>query len=133
MITNNLKLKIIKIVKSLNIKNLKQIIITPFKWFKKTNRRNRSITLAGIILILAPIVINTLIDTTTNQVRADSFFKFDEGYGITSAVNDSNGAVSAGSITGATWKTDDLCFDGKCLYFDGDQDFVKFSDDDDLY
>jgi hypothetical protein len=56
----------------------------------------------------------------------------DEGYGTSSSVRDTNNAVSAGSITNATWKQENLCVTGKCLYFDGDGDYVSFSDDADL-
>src|SRR4030042_1352067 len=59
--SGNLKLKITRIVSSLKHKNLKQIIISPFNWFRRTNRKNRLITLAGILLVLAPIVANTLL------------------------------------------------------------------------
>lgn len=97
--------------------------------FRK-NRKTRLIGIIAIIAIIAPLAINTLLNSV--RVKADSFFKLDEGYGTTSAANDSSGAVSAGSITGAIWKTDDMCFDGKCLYFDGDGDFVSFADDADL-
>ncbi|OGV91567.1 hypothetical protein A2783_05805 [Microgenomates group bacterium RIFCSPHIGHO2_01_FULL_45_11] len=83
-----------------------------------------------IILILSPLAARWL--NRPEKVRADTFLKFDEGYGTTSAVNDSNGAIAAGSITGATWKTEDLCFDNKCLFFDGNQDYVSFGDDPDL-
>jgi len=103
-----------------------------FKSFLKKNRRSRLIVFVAIIAIILPLAVNTLLNVTSNRVLADSFFKFDEGYGTTDAVNDSNSAVSAGSITGATWKTEDMCFDGKCLYFDGDGDYVSFADDPDL-
>ena len=92
----------------------------------------RSLAFLAILslLLLGPLAL--YLARNPSQALADTFLKFDEGYGTSSAVNDSNGAVSAGSITGATWKTDDLCFDGKCLYYDGNQDFVSFGDDDDL-
>ncbi len=36
--------------------------------------------------------------------------------------------TSAGSITGATWQTEDMCISGKCLYFDGSNDYVNVGD-----
>ena len=98
----------------------------------RRSRKTVFVVALAVIVIVAPLVINTLLNITANQVKADTFIKMDEGYGTTSAVHDQNNSVSAGSITGATWKTEDLCFDGKCLYFDGDQDYVKYSDDPDL-
>ncbi|HLE48848.1 MAG TPA: LamG domain-containing protein [Patescibacteria group bacterium] len=98
----------------------------------RRGRRTRLILAGLLIFIVLPFAINTLLNINSQGVRADTFLKFDEGYGTSSAVNDSNGAVSAGSITGGTWKTEDLCFDGKCLYFDGNGDFVSFADDADL-
>lgn len=65
-------------------------------------------------------------------LAADVLISMNEGYGTSSAVNDSSGSVSAGSITGATWKAEELCKAGKCLFFDGTQDYVSFSDDADL-
>lgn len=98
----------------------------------RKSRKSRLIAVFTIIVLVLPFAINTLLNTIANQAKADTFFKFDEGYGTTSSVNDSNSAVSAGSITGAVWRNEDFCFDGKCLYFDGDGDFVSFSDDPDL-
>jgi hypothetical protein len=94
-------------------------------------RRNRKRTIAAglaIILFLSPMVYLNLREP--KEAKADTFFKFDEGYGT--SVNDLNGSVSAGTITGATWQTENLCFDEKCLYFDGTGDFVSVSDDADL-
>ena len=85
-----------------------------------------SVTL--IVLIVGSIIRFWLIKP--KEVRADSLFRLDEGYGTTT--NESNGSVGAGTITGATWKTDDLCRRDKCLFFDGSGDNVAFSDDVDL-
>ncbi len=59
---------------------------------------------------------------------SDVLIGMNEGYGTSNAVNDANGTVSAGSITNAIWKTEDLCKSGKCLYFDGTGDYVSFTD-----
>ena len=91
----------------------------------RKGRKTRLIVIVAIIAIVAPLALNTLLNMRANSVKADSFFNFDEGYGTTSAVHDSNGAVSAGSITGATWKTEDLCISGKCVFFDGAGDYIS--------
>jgi len=46
-----------------------------------------------------------------------AYWKFDEGYGTTTRDRTTNN--NDGTITGATWQTEDMCISGKCLYFDG--------------
>lgn len=59
-----------------------------------------------------------------NQRAPVLVWKFDEGYGTTA--NDSTGNSNSGTISGATWQTEDLClFAGKCLKFDGSNDVVS--------
>src|SRR4030042_4732067 len=95
------------------------------------NRKFRIIALITLVFFWGGMVYSSL--GLRKEIKAaDVFLKFDEGYGTTSAVHDTNNAVSAGTITGAVWKTEDLCFDGKGFFFDGDQYYVLFSDDDDL-
>jgi len=50
------------------------------------------------------------------------YWSFDEGYGTTTQDRTSNN--NDGTITGATWQTEDMCVSGKCLYFDGDADRI---------
>lgn len=50
------------------------------------------------------------------------YWKFDEGTGTT--VSDSIGKYN-GSISGATWQTNDQCINGKCLKFNGTGDYVN--------
>jgi hypothetical protein len=45
------------------------------------------------------------------------YWKFDEGQGT--VANDSTGNLFSGTLSGVTWKTEDQCISGKCLYFDG--------------
>jgi len=52
-----------------------------------------------------------------------AYWKFDEGAG-TSALNSANGS-NAGTITGATWQTEDQCISGKCLKFNGSTNFIN--------
>lgn len=56
-----------------------------------------------------------------------AYWNFDEGYGTTA--NDSSGHANTGTISGATWQGEDLCYSGKCLYFDGSDDEVTRTDD----
>jgi hypothetical protein len=51
------------------------------------------------------------------------YWSFDEGYGTTA--NDSSGQGNDGTITGAAWQEESMCVSGKCLYFDGTDDYVK--------
>src|SRR4030042_6455841 len=69
MKSRNIKLNLTMVRNTLKIKNVRIIILSPFKWFKKTNRKNRLITLAGILLIIAPIAINTFL-TRPKEVAA---------------------------------------------------------------
>ncbi|MDO8498016.1 MAG: DUF2341 domain-containing protein, partial [bacterium] len=56
-----------------------------------------------------------------------AYWKFDEGVGST--VYDSSGQNNRGSLgTGSsapTWKSEDMCISGKCLYFDGTSDEIN--------
>jgi len=51
------------------------------------------------------------------------YWSFDEGYGTTAQDRTSNN--NDGTITGATWQTEDMCVSGKCLYFDGSNNYVN--------
>ena len=59
-----------------------------------------------------------------------AYWKFDEGYGITAnnstSVTGINGTLSGTTIP--TWKTDDQCITGKCLYFNGSTSYVNMAD-----
>lgn len=64
--------------------------------------------------------------TTSTQVEETgpgpvAYWKFDEGSGSTA--NDSAGN-NIGTISGATWASEDQCVSGKCLNFDGTDDYV---------
>lgn len=114
-----------QIHKSLII-NLKSLI----RWATATRLRK---ILSSILAILVFLTAIRYLFLPAKEVQAaDIHLGFDEGYGTSSAVNDSNGTISAGSITNATWKQEDLCKVGKCLYFDGSGDYVSFADDTNL-
>jgi len=52
-----------------------------------------------------------------------AYWSFDEGYGT--ATSDRTTNNNDGTISGATWQTEDMCISGKCLYFDGSDDYVN--------
>ncbi len=85
-----------------------------------------------LVILTITLMFSTVVATffRPGRVSADTALLFNEGYGT--SVNDSNGNVSAGTITGSVWRTDDLCRRDKCLYFDGSGDKVTFSDNADL-
>ena len=63
-----------------------------------------------------------------------AYWKFDEGFGQTvndSTINANNGTLGATSGVEAsdpTWQTEDMCISGKCLKFDGVDDYVDMGD-----
>jgi hypothetical protein len=67
----------------------------------------------------------TSIPTAANAEKAPSpiaYWKFDEGTGTTA--KDSTSSALTGTISGASWQTEDLCVSNKCLNFDGTDDYV---------
>jgi hypothetical protein len=50
------------------------------------------------------------------------YWSFDEGYGTTA--HDGSGQGNDGAINGAVWQDESMCVAGKCLYFDGTDDYV---------
>ena len=98
-------------------------------WFKRTRKLRKILFVFSLIVIIVILPIAYLTLRDPSMVLADTLVKLDEGYG--ESVGDQQGNVT-GTITNAVWKTDDLCFDGKCLYFDGTGDLVSFGDDVDL-
>jgi uncharacterized protein (TIGR02145 family) len=59
-----------------------------------------------------------------------SYWTFDEGYGTTAY--DESSQKNDGTISGATWTDESQCVSGKCLYFDGSDDYIEVADDDSL-
>jgi hypothetical protein len=107
--------------------NTKYHIHKIFRKAKKllTKTRRRKI-LSSTLVVLILITSIKFVFLKPKEVRADSFIKFDEGYGTTT--NDTSGSAS-GTITDASWQTSDLCFVEKCLHFDGAGDYVSFGDE----
>lgn len=59
-----------------------------------------------------------------------AYWKFDEGYGT--AAQDSTHNNNDGSISSATWQTEDQCISGKCLSFDGSNDLITITNSNSL-
>jgi len=57
-----------------------------------------------------------------------AYWKFDEGTGT--SADDQSSNHNNGTITGATWQTDDQCISGKCIYFNGTTAYVSVGDKD---
>jgi hypothetical protein len=112
----------------IKMKILKSIIYIPYSIYKWSTATKLRKILSSVLVILMFLTSIRFIFLKPKEVKAsDVYLGMNEGYGTSGAVNDSNGVVSAGSITGAVWKTDDLCKSGKCLYFDGTGDLVSFT------
>ncbi|NTV30966.1 DUF2341 domain-containing protein [candidate division WWE3 bacterium] len=58
----------------------------------------------------------------SSQVIPDVLYRMDEGYGTT--LNSAGTNNYSGVISGAIWRTEDLCVMNKCLYFDGSNDVI---------
>lgn len=88
-----------------------------------------------IIVGVAVIASGLLVIRAVNN-RGDTpyiYLKMDEGYGQT--VYDNSGNVNATlasstdiSSSDPTWKTEDECKTGQCLYFDGSNDYASIPD-----
>lgn len=68
-----------------------------------------------------PSITNITVASPTNEEKSQgpvAYWKFDEGYGTNA--QDSTQNAKNGTISGATWKSEDQCVSGKCLYFAGD-------------
>lgn len=92
------------------------------KQFRKYRRKALAIVLAILTVVLS---FQIWAYVFPNEARASNLISFDEGYGTT--VQDSGSNVT-GTITGASWQTNDLCKDERCLYFDG-SDWISFGDE----
>src|SRR3989344_4348850 len=68
---------------------------------------------------------STFFSTVGSEEKGNSpalFLTFNEGYGNTTQDQTSNN--NDGSISGAAWKTQDICLSENCLFFDGTDDVV---------
>lgn len=74
-----------------------------------------------LIIIMMPILLLSLYHPSGTDAAT---WNFDEGYGNPT---DSSSSALATTLSGAIWKTNDLCLSGKCLYFDGSDDYISTS------
>jgi hypothetical protein len=68
--------------------------------------------------------LNYLVGSPSTEEKSKApvgYWSFDEGYGTTAY--DGSGKGNDGTITGATWASEDQCVVGKCLYFRGTTDY----------
>jgi len=64
-----------------------------------------------------------------------AYWNFDEGYGTTlndSTQNNNDGTMGIGN-SAPTWAAEDMCISGKCLKFDGSNDYVNVATDKSLH
>jgi hypothetical protein len=57
------------------------------------------------------------------------YWAFDRGFGQVAYDTMGN---NNGTITGATWQDESMCVSGKCLYFDGSDDYIEVIDSDSI-
>jgi len=93
------------------------------------NQFHKQFTFIIIIAIVFSIGVYVAIAVNNRGAAPVAYWKFDEGYGTTAY--DAAGS-NDGTITNAQWRNEEDCKVGKCLYFDGDGDYVEVPDDDSL-
>ena len=72
---------------------------------------------------------NVTLDYITRHPEAH--WKFDEGYGTT-VYDQSTNALNGTLTSGPTWQPEDMCISGKCLEYDGTDDYTTIADNDAL-
>ncbi|PJB50554.1 MAG: hypothetical protein CO102_00825 [Candidatus Brennerbacteria bacterium CG_4_9_14_3_um_filter_43_9] len=116
-----------KIKKIVNKLSNKIFSVSVFRYFAKlSTTRKRQIVFVGAITAI--LVASSVIILAANN-RGDSpyiYLRMDEG--AASTTNDSMNNVDGTLQGGATWKQEDECVSGKCLYLDGDGDYVSIPD-----
>ncbi|KKP69846.1 hypothetical protein A2X44_05265 [candidate division CPR3 bacterium GWF2_35_18] len=76
-------------------------------------------------IIVRKLNSNITVETLGSEEKGPgpfAYWKFDEGYETT--VQDSTSNDNDGTISGATWQNEDMCINGKCLFFDGTNDSI---------
>jgi len=79
---------------------------------------------------IASITTTVASATPTNEEKSPApiaYWKFDEGVNTSTydSVNTNHGSFGIGS-SAPTWQSEDMCVSGKCLKFDGSNDYVSF-------
>jgi len=85
--------------------------------------------LVGLLILILLIPTSVYLAKNARQASANNTISFNEGSGTT--IHDSQ-TDTTGTISGATWQPESYCVEGKCLYFDGTNDYVSFGDDSDF-
>lgn len=110
---------------------------TAYVYYGNPTATSGSTSVSGITA-LTPSGGDPAITTRTAEEKGTTpllFWNFDEGYGTT--VNDSSSYDNDGTFKGSgepVIQTEELCFVGKCVKFDGSNDYVRktYSSDTDL-
>ncbi|RJR15967.1 LamG domain-containing protein [Candidatus Microgenomates bacterium] len=79
----------------------------------------RTLVALMLIVVMLPIIVFSIYHPSGTDAAT---WNFDEGYGNPA---DSSSSALPTTLSGALWKTNDLCLSGKCLYFDGADDYVS--------
>jgi len=64
--------------------------------------------------------------STGDGEKPVAYWSFDSGYGTVAQDKTTNNIDL--EITGAAWRSEEDCFSGKCLYFDGSGDYLRSTD-----
>ncbi len=90
---------------------------------------------ASVLIFITGIIFRNQIATFFSNTGADpiAYWKFDEGQGLVvrDSMGSNNGTLGTGN-SAPTWVSEDQCITGKCLRFDGTNDYVRVSDDSSL-
>ncbi len=97
----------------------------PICWFKKLSKRVLFLIILGIFFVGAGVFTIVAVNNRGNEPVA--WWRLDEGYG-TSAY-DASANSNTGTIINAVWKNEPYCKTGKCLYFDGTNDYLSIIND----
>ncbi len=98
------------------------------------NRAYATTNYAGKTLVRKYASTEPSVGSPTNEEQSPgpvAYWKFDEGAdntcsGGSNDTCDSTQNGNDGAKTGATWQSEDMCVSGKCLYFDGANDYVSY-------
>src|SRR3989344_5821303 len=107
-------------------------------WWRKLTtefRQPKSIIIASSAIFLSLLFILIFRDNIRTFFQSSpgddpvAYWKLDEGQGTTAfdAVGSNNGTLGTGSSS-PTWQSEDECVNGKCLRFDGSNDYVDMDD-----
>jgi hypothetical protein len=102
------------------------------QWIFRLTKRNAGIIVGGLMMVFLSVYIFRdkipFFSATGNDPVA--YWKFDEGTGSTAydTVGSNDGTLGTGT-SAPTWVTDDQCVSGKCLRFDGTNDYVDMGSD----